>query len=101
MKRCDVCEFSTEHGHYPPGVAAHCPGCHRSWRGMSEEHCTSCHRHFGGDVAFQAHQAGDSCRDPLGLTTRDGAQRFRPITRKDGLVWVKADQTAYPAKEAS
>lgn len=93
---CNYCAQVEEVGH-GPAHENHCRDCHRSWRGGSELHCASCHRQFGGEVAFSAHQKDGICRDPATLLTKpkDGSKpqpRFRPVQRKDGYVWVKADR---------
>lgn len=88
MKRCQVCTYADTHGHTPDDLS-HCHVCHRSWTGHAEAHCSSCHRHFGGEVAFVAHQQAEVCRDPSTLKTEDGVPRFRVVVRKHGETWIK------------
>ena len=95
--KCDICEIAEEHGYYKGfgSRMSHCDKCHRSWTGRSENHCTGCCRHFGGEVAFNAHQTHDKegntiCSDPTTAKRGDEKPRFRPIERVDGIVWVQA-----------
>lgn len=98
MRPCATCKKIEDEGF---AEHPHCEKCHRSWRGHAEEHCDSCCRHFGGDVAFMAHLADGTCRDPSILVTEDKRPRFRLITRKhSGSVWVQNDPRLYPEPDA-
>lgn len=93
---CDICAFVKVHDHYPSDGKSHCDRCHRSWRGHAESHCVECCRHFGGDTAFLAHRVGGICRDPSILKRKDKTPRFKPIMRKDGVVWVNSQEPREP-----
>jgi hypothetical protein len=85
------------------GPGSHCRDCHRSWRGLAEAHCAECHRHFGGEVAFTAHQASGVCRDPGTIRTEErpgkpSRPRFKLVERKhSGPTWIQNDEREFPS----
>lgn len=90
-KACEVCVFADENGYTD---IAHCPECHRSWKGHAVAHCPTCHATFTSDTAFDLHLSADGCKDPSTARRRNGIALYRLVERFGGPAWAMAPVVA-------
>lgn len=68
---------------------ASCGGCARRWTGTSQCHCAWCCCHFSSSTAFDLHQVGGKCVDPISRRRRNGSPVFDSRTDTSGVTHLK------------